>query len=98
MFSEPSFWARLGEFCGAVLGYWAPWVTGIVLVIEQIAELAFPKWWKRLDRRFPKDRRRRALLWLCAVGFIYASFQAFDDVNKRLRETTELLPVRLTPA
>ncbi len=47
------------------------------------------KWWEKVDAKFPKEGRRRILLWLCAVAFIYASFSAYDDVNKRLRLAQE---------
>jgi hypothetical protein len=85
---EPSYPARFWEFFCAVIAYWTAWVMGVVLVIEQGVEFFCPNLFKRLDSRFPKERRRRWLLWLCAAGFAVASFQAFDDVNSRLRQAT----------
>jgi len=59
-------------------------------VIEQFLEFILPrKWWEKVDAKLPKAERRRILLWLCALAFIYASFSAYDDVSKRLRLTQE---------
>lgn len=59
-------------------------------MIEQFLELILPrKWWEKVDAKIPKAERRRLLLWLCALAFIYASFSAYDDVNKRLRLAQE---------
>jgi hypothetical protein len=86
MDAEPSFIARLWEFLWAVISAWSVVVTGGVLVIEQFLELVLPKkLWEKVDAKIPKVERRRLLLWLCAFAFIYASFSAYDDVNKRLR-------------
>jgi hypothetical protein len=91
--SEPSLAARIFDFCWAVLSYWTVWVTGFVLVSEQATEFFFPKLFGRIDERFPKEKRRAFLLWVCAFGFVWASFEAFDDVNQRLRQAQQIGPV-----
>ncbi len=90
--SEPSFIARIWDFFCAVITYWTAWVTGVVFVIEQAAEFFFPKRFAQFDKRFPKEKRRKFLLWFCAFGFVVASFQAFDDVSYRLRQTQQFNP------
>ena len=67
------------------MSYWSAWVTGVVFVTEQGFEFFVPKIWKQIDGRFAKPMRRRALLWLCAVGFLCASFQAYDDASSKNR-------------
>ncbi|MCF8482190.1 MAG: hypothetical protein K9H25_17335 [Rhodospirillum sp.] len=61
-------------------------------MIEQFLGLLLPRklvnW---LDSRFPKERRKTFLLLLCVGAFLYASFMAYDDVNKRLRVSQEQL-------
>ncbi len=59
-------------------------------MIEQLIEFILPKkWWEAVDTAIPKSKRRRILLWLCAVSFIYASFSAYDNVNMRLQSVYE---------
>ena len=86
MESEPSLLARLYEFGWALGTNWWGWVTGLLLVTEQAIELFFPTGWKKLEAKFPKEKRRRLLLWGSLATFVLASFQAFDDVNKQLRQ------------
>jgi hypothetical protein len=93
MVADPSYFARLWEFLWEVLSAWLVQVTGVILVIEQFLEFILPrKLWEKVDAKVPKPERRRLLLWLCALAFIYASFSAYDDVNKRLRLAYELKP------
>jgi hypothetical protein len=87
---EPSFLARLWEFLWEVLSAWFVWVTGGILVIEQFLEFILPKkTWEKVDAAIPKAERKRLLLWVCAFAFVYASFSAYDDVNKRLKLAQE---------
>ncbi|WP_291725265.1 hypothetical protein [Magnetospirillum sp. 64-120] len=59
-------------------------------MIEQFLEFILPKeTWEKIDAAIPKAERKRLLLLLCAVAFVYASFSAYDDVNKRLRIAQE---------
>jgi hypothetical protein len=89
---EPSYFARLWEFCSVVLANWYLLVTGGVFVIGQFLDMLLPRRWSDgLNSRFPKERRRTLLLVLCAGAFVYASFAAYDDVNTRLRASQERL-------
>jgi hypothetical protein len=83
---DPSFIARVWEFLWAVVSNFWLLLTGTILVIEQVFEFLVPGVWRRIEARYPKGKRRSFLLW-CALGaFVVASFQAFDDVNVRLRQ------------
>jgi hypothetical protein len=87
------FFARFSEFGSAIIGYWYVWITGAPFVIDQglshkylpkrVVDLA-DKWW-------PPEGRHRILKWICAAGFVVASFQVFDNIN------TELKTVRAQP-
>jgi hypothetical protein len=84
--SDPSFIARVLDFVVAVLGHWFVWVTGVPFVIEQ----GLPYFPERItawvDAKWPRDRRHHILRWVCVLGLVVASFQAYDDVSTRLRE------------
>lgn len=87
---DPSYIARLWDFLWEVLSAWFVQVTGVILVIEQFLEFILPKkWWNKIDTEQLRAKRKHILRWLCAVAFIYASFSAYDDVNKRLRVAQE---------
>ena|ERR1700730_2192681 len=81
------FFARLWEFIWAVLGYWYVWVTAVPFVIDQGLSHKFlpERAIEFADAIWPQDRRHRLLKWLCVIGFVVASFQAFDRVNTELK-------------
>jgi hypothetical protein len=83
---EPSILVRIWDFFYAVIRHWIAWITGFVFVIERAIEFFSPWVFKRIDAKYPKDLRRRVLLTICALGFIVASFEAFDDKATQLRE------------
>jgi len=55
-------------------------------VIERAAEFFVPQLFRRIDAKYPKDKRRHALLAGCAVGIIVASFEAYDDRAAQVRK------------
>jgi hypothetical protein len=78
---------RVWEFAAAVIGFWYVWITAVPFVIDQgLSHRFLPRglvdW---ADRWWPPDKRHRVLKWLCAIGFVIATFQAFDEVNSKLR-------------
>jgi hypothetical protein len=83
---EPFLLVRIWDFVYAVIGHWIAWVTGFVLVIEQAIEFFCQGLFKRIDAKYPKERRRHILLTICALGFIVASFEAFDERTLQLRK------------
>jgi hypothetical protein len=83
---DPPFVARVWEFSWAVVSNYWLLLTGTVLVVEQVLEFLLPGIWRRIEARYPKGRRRRFLLWCALAAFVVASFQAYDDVNLRLRQ------------
>lgn len=78
---------RIWDFAAAVIGFWYVWITTVPFVIDQgLSQRFLPKWFvDRADELWPPDQRHRILKWLCAIGFVIASFQAFDEVNSKLR-------------
>lgn len=69
-------------------------------MIDQLLNRKFlpKKWMDAVDRRWPPDSRHHILKWLCIIGFVVASFMAFDDVSSRLRSTQQqLLSARHEP-
>lgn len=89
------FFARLWEFGSAIIGYWYVWITGAPFVIDQgLNHKYLPKrvvdfadaWW-------PPEGRHRILKAICAVGFVIASFQAFDQKNSELKTSRTQPPV-----
>jgi hypothetical protein len=83
------FFSRLGEFVWAVLGYWYVWVTTVPFVIDQgLNHKYLPKRLVELaDSIWPEQQRHALLKWLCVIGFVVGSFQAFDHVNTELKNT-----------
>jgi hypothetical protein len=82
------FFVRLLEFGSAIIGYWYVWITGAPFVIDQGLSHKYPP--KRFvdfaDEWWPPDGRHKILKWICAAGFVVASFQAFDHVNGELKD------------
>jgi hypothetical protein len=78
---------RIWEFSAAVIGFWYVWITAVPFVIDQgLSHRFLPKGLvDRVDQWWPPDQRHRVLKWLCAIGFVIATFQAFDQVNSKLR-------------
>lgn len=92
------FFARILEFGCAIVGYWYVWLTAVPFFIDQILSRNF--WSKetleRFDQRWPPDRRHRFFKWVCIIGFVFASFQAFDHVNQEAkRANTELQATKM---
>jgi hypothetical protein len=60
----------------------------VPFVIDQVLSQKYlPKWLAEwTDAWWPPEKRHRVLKWLCVFGFVVASFQAYDNVNNRLRE------------
>lgn len=88
------FFARFWEFGSAIVSYWYVWITGAPFVIDQWLS---PKYLpKRIvdfaDKWWPPDGRHRVLRWLCAAGFVVASFQAFDQKNSELKTASARQP------
>jgi hypothetical protein len=83
---EPSLFARIFDFCRALLLYWWLLVPGGVLVVEPMIETFVPQSWKDpVDRRWPKETRHKIFRWASAAALLIASFLAFDDVSTRNR-------------
>jgi hypothetical protein len=86
MESEPSFLSRLFEFGSALLP------SLLVLVTSGFGPaviIAFAAKYQDRCRLLKPIANRTARPWIIlvifAIGFAYASFSAFDDVNSRLR-------------
>ncbi|MDB5603185.1 MAG: hypothetical protein JWP25_85 [Bradyrhizobium sp.] len=84
------FLARILEFGCAIIGYWYVWLTVVPFFIDQILSRNF--WSKetleRFDQKWPPDRRHRFFKWVCMIGFVFASFQAFDHVNQEAKRAS----------
>jgi hypothetical protein len=84
--ADPSFFARVFDFLFAVAGHEWESITGIILVAEPFGELFIPEKWRAWLHAHLGAQRRPLALLAGAILLLYASFQAFDDVSKRLRE------------
>lgn len=81
--------ARLWDYSAAVLGYWQFWVA-VALMIERATERLSPSWWKKVDKRFSAEWRRRLLVGIAIIAFLYANFRAFNDErDKAIAATNE---------
>jgi hypothetical protein len=82
------FFARTSEFGSAIIGYWYVWLTAVPFFLDQVLSRNF--WSKetleRFDKKWPPDGRHRFFKWVCIIGFVVASFQAFDHVNGELKD------------
>jgi hypothetical protein len=83
---EPSIWARVFEFAEAILPYW--WIV----LTSGIGPAMIIAWANKNQERFrvlkiiaKPHARPWIILVIFGLGFAYASFSAFDDVNSRLR-------------
>jgi hypothetical protein len=86
MESEPSFLSRLFEFGSALLPYFFVLATsgiGPALIIAFAAK--YQDRFRLLKPIANRAARPWIILAILAIGFGYASFSAFDDVNSRLR-------------
>ncbi len=92
------FLARLGEFGSTIISYWYVWITGAPFVIDQglsskYLPINFIRW---VDEKWPETNRHRFFKWLCLVGFVIASFQAFDHVNQEVKRVSAELQTTKT--
>jgi hypothetical protein len=90
METEPSFLSRLFEFASALLPYWLALVTSGIGPAVIIAFAAKYQDRYRILKPFAnRSARPWIILVIFAIGFAYASFSAFDDVNGRLRKAQQ---------
>jgi hypothetical protein len=86
---DPSLLARLLEFVVAVGSHWLASLIGVAFVIEPFIESQLPEALRNCLHNHgwgKPETRRRWLRRLGALCLVVAFFQAFDDVNRRLRD------------
>jgi hypothetical protein len=90
MESEPSFLSRLFEFASTLLPYsWALVTTGIGPAVIIAFAAKYQDRFRILKPFANRTARPWIILVIFAIGFGYASFSAFDDVNSRLRKAQQ---------
>src|SRR6266851_2878116 len=86
---EPSLPTRLWEFGAALAPYlWAVVGGGAIAAVWEWIK-RYQRYWRPLAWLVEHDKRHWIAYVLILAGFVYASFQAFDDVNARLRHVVE---------
>jgi hypothetical protein len=104
MDTAPSLLARVFEFAAALIPYWWAVATGFgpALLIGMLHR--YRNRWAWLERSSlltsvtARETRPRIAMVFAVGGILYASFQAFDDVNITLhRKETELVTLQRTP-
>ena len=90
MESEPSFLSRLFEFGSALLPYLFVLVTsGVGPAVITAFAAKYQDRFRILKPIANRTARPWIILAVFAIGFAYASFSAFDDVNSRLRKAQQ---------
>lgn len=82
--------ARIWEFITTVSVQYVAWVSAVLFTVDQILSRNF---WSKdalelADRILPEGNRHRLFKWLALVGFLFASFQAFDHANQDLKRVS----------
>lgn len=73
---------RVWDFAVAVAWNWVGLVCGVAFAVESVIEyFVSEKWRGAIDTRWPRDRRRRGVLWLCMGLLFIAAFQAYDNLK-----------------
>src|ERR1700733_9093608 len=86
------YFVRFWNFAGAFSSEYFAWVGAVMFGLDQLLSRNF---WKKeqiaqLDERWPEENRHHLFRWLAIIGFVVASFQAFDQVNSKLKEQQQM--------
>jgi hypothetical protein len=87
---ELSFLSRIFEFSIAFLWNWKALIAGAFFMSTLLPNLLSEPNRERLDRTFPQEWRRKILVILAFLFLFISAFQAYDDVNTRLKQALRL--------